>query len=102
MKRLAALLVVLLFNIGAHGAEPGDHPIGVETKDWIRIGENLGFIVVATKEPVPRIQGPSSLLLLNKVAPDAPAAGYFMINGENGWRRLVVFRPDDVVTAAKN
>lgn len=104
MKRSVSLVFVLasLFSFFAFAAEPGDRPIGVEAKDWIPVTANLGFVVVAITELAPGIQGPTSpQLLLNEVAPAAPAAGYFMIKSENGWRRLVVMTPADIAAAAK-
>lgn len=102
MKTAVAFLVASTFSICAFGAEPLDRPIGIEAENWIPVSDKLGFVIVATTEPaVPRIQQPNTLLLLNKVAPDAPAAGFFMIKSENGWRRLVVLSPADIAAAAK-
>jgi hypothetical protein len=81
---------------------PPDRPIGVEADDWIMISEKLGFVVVATTEAMPEIQGPNPTLLLNRIAPDPAAKGYFMIKGANGWRRLVVMTPSDIAAVARN
>jgi hypothetical protein len=101
MKQVTTFFVAMLFSLCAVSAEPNP-PIGVDPEQWIQIADNLGFVVVTTTEPaVPRPLGPNPQLLLNKVAPEAPAAGYFMIKGENGWRRLVVMTPADIAAAAK-
>jgi hypothetical protein len=102
MKSIATFFVAMFFGVCALGAEPADRPVGVEPESWIQVTENLGFVVVSTTEPtIPRVQGPNPQLLLNKVAPEAPAAGYFMIKSQNGWRRLVVMTPADIAVAAK-
>jgi len=102
MKSIVTLLVAMLFGVCALGAEPTTRPVGVEPESWIQVTENLGFVVVSTTEPtIPRIQSPNPQLLLNKVAPEPPAAGYFMIKSENGWRRLVVMTPADIAAAVK-
>lgn len=102
MKIAFAFLVASMFSVRAFGAEPVDRPIGIEAENWIAVSDKLGFVILATTEPaIPRIQQPSTQLLLNKVAPEAPAAGFFMIKGENGWRRLVVLSPADIAAATK-
>jgi hypothetical protein len=101
MKQPTTFLVAMFFSLCAVSAEP-NRPIGVDPEQWIQIADNLGFVVIATTEPaVPRPIGPNPQLLLNKVAPEAPAAGYFMIKSENGWRRLIVMTPADIATATK-
>ena len=101
MKTAVAILVAM-FSACALGAEPADRPIGVDSENWIPVSDKLGFVVVATTEPaMPQIQHPDTRLLLNAVTPEAPAAGYFMIKGENGWRRLVVLTPADIAAATK-
>lgn len=101
MKAALAVLVAM-FSACAFGAEPADRPIGIEAKDWIPVSDKLGFVVVGMAEPALRIiQQPDSRLLLNKVAPEAPVAGYFMIKAENGWCRLVVLTPADIAAAKR-
>lgn len=100
MKLSLVLLIVSFIATPAFAVEPPDRPIGVEAKNWIAITDKLGFVVVATTEPtIPRLEGPSRQLLLNEVAPPAPAAGYFVIKTEDGWRRLVVMAPADLAAA---
>jgi hypothetical protein len=102
MKPAMIFLVALLFGVCAFAAEP-DRPIGVDSNNWIQISPNLGFVVVATSEPAsPKLEGSNPQLLLNKVAPEAPAAGYFMIKSQSGWRRLVVMTPADIAAAVKS
>jgi hypothetical protein len=104
MKSIATFFVALLFGVCALAAEPTNRPLGVEPENWIPLTDNLGFVVVATTEPViPQVQGAtvSRQLLLNEVSPEPPAAGYFMIKSGDGWRRLVVMTPADIVSATK-
>jgi hypothetical protein len=103
MKSIATFFAALLFTMCALGAEPTNRPIGVEPDKWIAVTDNLGFVVVATTEPtIPKMQGAGDgQVLLNKVSPEPPAAGYFMIKSKEGWRRLVVMAPADTVSAIK-
>ena len=87
------------------GADTGNRPIGVEAKDWIPVGEKLGFVVVSTVGS-PKVnypdapQGERARPLLRGVAPPVPAAGYFMVKTTDGWRRLVIMTPADLAAAA--
>ena len=107
--------------------DSGDRPIGVEAKDWIPISDKLGFAILKTEQSpsdkatlgldrpciaIPRAakrepQTPATQYLgqcipVTRVAtPPAPAAGYFMVKTAEGWRRLVVMTPADIL-AAKN
>ena len=103
MKSIATFLVALLFGMCALGAEPTNRPIGVEPEDWIPVSDNLGFVVVTTEPAIPQVQGAtvSRQLLLNKISPEPPAAGYFMIKSGDGWKRLVVMTPADIAAATR-
>lgn len=104
MKSIPLFLVALLLSVSALAAEPVDRPIGVEPANWIPVTDKLGFVVVAAAEATSQAQLPTPMnpqVLLNKVSPEPPAAGYFMIKGAEGWRRLVVLGPADLVSAAK-
>jgi len=98
MKSIATFFVALLFGVCALGAEPTNRPIGIEPENWIPVTDNLGFVVVKTEPAIPQVRGAneSRQLLLNKVSPEPPAVGYFMIKSGDGWRRLVVMTPADI------
>ena len=99
MKSIATLCATLLFSLCALGAEPTNRPIGVEAENWIPLTDSLGFVVVATTEPaIPLIGATASReLLLNKVSPEPPAAGYFMVKSGDDWRLLVVMTPAEIL-----
>lgn len=102
---MKTLLIFLLAFAGAQAfaTEPSDRPIGIEPDNWIAVTEKLGFVVVIDDATSPPIQGTvSSQLLLNKVAPDAPATGFFMIKTADGWRRIIVMTPTELAPAVKD
>jgi hypothetical protein len=103
MKSIATFLATSLFAVCALGAEPANRPIGVEPESWIPLADNLGFVVLATTEPaIPPMQGAGDRqVLLNKVSPEPPAAGYFMIKGKEGWRRVIVMSAAEIASATK-
>ena len=91
-------------GLPASQVDTGNRPIGVDAKEWIPVSDKLGFVIVRTVEfpvsKVPQIQSGTALLAPTPATPK-PAAGYFMIKTTDGWRRIVVMTPADIL-AAKN
>ena len=96
------IIAALLVAAQALATEPGDTPPGVEGRNWIRVTENLGFVVVSI-EPTATVPPGANAdqLLLHEVSPSPPAVGYFMVRSANGWRRLLVMTPTDIAIASK-
>lgn len=102
MNRSIIVVAALLFAVGAFAADSSDIPLGVEAGNWIRVTENLGFVVVSVEPTVTLPPGSSpEQLLLHQVTPAPAAIGYFMVRSASGWRRLLVMTPADVATAAR-
>jgi len=97
---LLALIVATLASPTSFGAEDPDRPAGVEARNWHRISERLGFVVVPEKDGR-RILGESRHILLvdpDRVSADLqpPKKGYFVIKTEAGWQPVVVTEPTEL------
>jgi hypothetical protein len=96
----AVLLTSVLGSFSATAADSTEPPVGIAADNWIPISDKLGFVVVKTERPQkPELLAPgrnNQRILLNKVVPPLPAAGYFMVRTKDGWRRLVVMSPADL------
>jgi hypothetical protein len=87
MKAIIVTLLVFASVLAVHfasGASGGGRPAGVEGRDWIPVGDKMGFVVTTPHIfPMP-IRDKQPLLL----AP--PAEGYFMVRTGNGWQRIII------------
>jgi hypothetical protein len=99
VMRTSVVLVVLLLTLLASAApavEPSDRPDHVDARQWIRISEGFGFVVV---EQPGTPQGAQSRQLLladpSKVSAQhmPPKKGYFVIRTSAGWQPVVITEP---------
>lgn len=97
--RWLAVSIVALGMAGAvyvsRAADEGSRPPGVAARDWFRLGERLGFVVVRSDGL--GIAGQERALF---AAPEnlpadmlAPLKGYFVIQTPTGWRSVVMTEP---------
>lgn len=79
-----ATLICGFFLIGnvATGSAP-NRPVGIAAKNWIQIGDGLGFVVVRTPSMSTPAQQPP---LVNT----PPVQGYFEVRTEAGWQRAEI------------
>lgn len=104
MKALVASLLIVAATISvslANAADSSDRPAGIEAQNWIPISDRLGFVVVDKAERFPAATGSRQLLIAppENVSADLmpPKKGYFVVKTQNGWQRLVVSEPSELV-----
>jgi len=92
MKVIAATLLFLASLLAIHwalGASPSNRPAGVDARNWIPVGDKMGFVVTAPRSvPGALVTTDRQPLLL---AP--PAEGFFMIRSGIGWQRIIIQDP---------
>lgn len=77
--------------------EPADRPTTVDSKDWIKISDGFGFVVVEATDRPEGTTTSQQLLLADPSTVSAehmpPKKGYFVIRTAAGWQPVVLTEP---------
>ena len=99
---IALMLAMLICGASsAVAVEPADRPASIDPKQWIKISDGFGFVVVeATQRPEGTRTSPQ-VLLVDPAAVSAqhspPKKGYFVIRTAAGWQPVVLTEPTPTV-----
>ena len=100
MKAIAIILVAAALGCTVYvsrAADEGSRPPGILARDWVRLGDRLGFVITQT-DGGGRVLGAGAQVL--HAAPEMVAAdlmpplkGYFVIQTPTGWRQVAMAEP---------
>ena len=91
MSKLISAVVlvatVAALSVVSRAEAPPERPPGVAVRDWVQLGERMGFVTVHERPKGPGGPDPAALYLA------APTPGYFMMKGPTGWTRVIIVEP---------